>query len=189
MLKVLICTALFLGAALCSFGGGNREPAAPPSPERSLIFVMVPKGVHPYFEPVYHGFEDAAKKYGIVSEIDAPPRFDVVLQVKVIEDLIARGVNGIAISANDDKGLVAVIHEAVQAGIKVITVDAPAPSSEALTYIGTDNESTATKRASAWLPRWGAADPSPSCRAAWPPPTSTSARADSPGRSPRRPPG
>ncbi len=102
---------------------------------------MVPKGVHPYFEPIYRGFGDAARKRGILSEVDAPPRFDVALQVKVIEDLIARGVSGIAISANDDKGLVPVIHEAVQAGIKVITVDAPAPSSEALTYIGTDNES------------------------------------------------
>jgi ribose transport system substrate-binding protein len=101
----------------------------------------VPKGVHPYFEPVYRGFEDAAKKYGIASEVAAPPRFDVTLQIKVIEDLIARGVDGIAISANDDQGLVAVIHEAAFAGIKVITVDAPAPSSEALTYIGTDNES------------------------------------------------
>ena len=101
----------------------------------------MPKGVHPYFEPVYRGFEDAAAAHGVSSEVDAPPRFDVALQVKVIEDLIARGVDGIAISANDDKGLVAVIHEAVQAGIKVITVDAPAPSSEALTYIGTDNES------------------------------------------------
>jgi len=140
-LKVIIGAALFLAAAFCSFGGGNREPEAPPSPDHPLTFVMVPKGVHPYFEPVYRGFEEAAKKYGIVSEIDAPPRFDVALQVKVIEDLIARGVNGIAISANDDQGLVAVIHEAVQAGIKVITVDAPAPSSEALTYIGTDNES------------------------------------------------
>ncbi len=101
---------------------------------------MVPKGVHPYFEPVYRGFEDAAARYGVLAEVDAPPRFDVALQVKVIEDLIARGVNGIAISANDDQGLVSVIHEAVQAGIKVITFDAPAPSSEALTYIGTDNE-------------------------------------------------
>ncbi len=102
---------------------------------------MVPKGVHPYFEPVYRGFNDAAARYGVVSEVDAPPRFDVALQVKVIEDLIARGVNGIAISATDDKGLVSVIHEAAQAGIKVITFDAPAPSTEALTYIGTDNES------------------------------------------------
>jgi ribose transport system substrate-binding protein len=120
---------------------GNREQSSPPAPDRPLTFVMVPKGVHPYFEPVYRGFEEAAKKYGILSEVDAPPRFDVALQVKVIEDLIARGVSGIAISANDDQGLVAVIHEAAQAGIKVITVDAPAPSSEALTYIGTDNES------------------------------------------------
>ncbi len=101
----------------------------------------MPKGVHPYFDSVYSGFEDAARKYGIASEVAAPPRFDVSLQIKVIEDLIARGVDGIAISANDDQGLVAVIHEAMAAGIKVITVDAPAPSSEALTYIGTDNES------------------------------------------------
>jgi ribose transport system substrate-binding protein len=102
---------------------------------------MVPKGVHPYFEPVYSAFQGAAARYGVVAEVDAPPRFDVALQVKVIEDLIARGVSGIAISANDDRGLVSVIHEAIQAGIKVITFDAPAPSSEALTYIGTDNES------------------------------------------------
>ena len=142
MEKILLTLlAIFLVSSEASFGVGSREQAAPPSPSHQLTFVMVPKGVHPYFEPVYRGFEAAAKKYGIVSEVDAPPRFDVALQVKVIEDLIARGVSGIAISANDDRGLVAVIHEAAQAGIKVITVDAPAPSSEALTYIGTDNES------------------------------------------------
>jgi ribose transport system substrate-binding protein len=140
--KVLLALlTILLISAETGFGVGNREQATPPSPSRPLTFVIVPKGVHPYFEPVYRGFEAAAKKYGIVAEIDAPPRFDVALQVKVIEDLIARGVSGIAISANDDQGLVAVIHEAAQAGIKVITVDAPAPSSEALTYIGTDNES------------------------------------------------
>ncbi len=106
-----------------------------------LVFAMVPKGIHPYFVPVYQGFQAAAAKYGVEAEMDAPPKFDVTLQVKVIEDLIARGVDGIAVSANDDLGLVPVIHEAVQAGIKVITFDAPAPSTEALTYIGTDNES------------------------------------------------
>ncbi len=131
----------FLVVAACCFALGGREQAVADAPARPLTFAMVPKGVHPYFEPVYRGFEEAAKKYGVASEIDAPPRFDVALQVKVIEDLIARGVSGIAISANDDKGLVPVIHEAARAGIKVITVDAPAPSSEALTYIGTDNES------------------------------------------------
>jgi ribose transport system substrate-binding protein len=142
-LIALLLALTTLLAAGSMFGGANHEADAATSAQlaRSLTFVIVPKGVHPYFEPVYRGFEDAAKKYGVLSEVDAPPRFDVALQVKVIEDLIARGVSGIAISANDDQGLVSVIHEAVQAGIKVITVDAPAPSSEALTYIGTDNES------------------------------------------------
>jgi len=142
---LLSLTTLLLLAAGLIFAVGSREPQ-PPGPQgagtaKQSIFVMVPKGVHPYYQPVYKGFTEAAARYGILSEVDAPPRFDVALQVKVIEDLIARGVSGIAISANDDKGLVSVIHEAVQAGIKVITFDAPAPSSEALTYIGTDNES------------------------------------------------
>ena len=139
-------TVLLLLSAGPALARGSLEPQSPPSGQKARanrppVFVMVPKGVHPYYEPVYRGFTAAAARYGVVSEVDAPPRFDVALQVKVIEDLIARGVSGIAVSANDDKGLVSVIHEAAQAGIKVITFDAPAPSSEALTYIGTDNES------------------------------------------------
>jgi ribose transport system substrate-binding protein len=104
-------------------------------------FVMVPKGVHPYYEPCYEGFKAAAKKYGIkVDKVD-PQKFELPLQVRVIEDLIAQHVDGIAISALDDAGLVPVIADATKAGIKVITFDAPAPSSAALTYIGTDNKS------------------------------------------------
>jgi ribose transport system substrate-binding protein len=104
-------------------------------------FVMVPKGVHPYYEPCYEGFKAAAKKYGVkVDKVD-PQKFELPLQVRVIEDLIAQKVDGIAISALDDAGLVPVIADATKAGIKVITFDAPAPSSAALTYIGTDNES------------------------------------------------
>lgn len=142
---LLLTVPLLFGGCTRERGGGDQASssaqAARATGSRRLIFVMVPKGVHPYYEPVYRAFDAAAKRYGVQTEVDAPPRFDVVLQVKVIEDLIARGVDGIAISANDDAGLVAVIHEAARAGIKVITFDAPAPSSEALTYIGTDNES------------------------------------------------
>jgi len=104
-------------------------------------FVMVPKGVHPYYEPCYEGFKAAAKKYGVNVEKVDPQKFELPMQVQVIEDLIARKVDGIAISALDDAGLVPVISDATKAGIEVITFDAPARSSEALTYIGTDNKS------------------------------------------------
>ena len=34
-------------------------------------FVMVPKGVHPYYEPCYEGFKAAAAKYGVkVDKVD-----------------------------------------------------------------------------------------------------------------------
>jgi ribose transport system substrate-binding protein len=103
-------------------------------------FVMVTKGVHPYYEPCYEGFQAAAKKYGVKVEKVDPQKFELPLQVQVLEDLISQHVDGLAISALDDAGLVPVIADATKAGIKVITFDAPAPSSAALEYIGTDNK-------------------------------------------------
>src|SRR5439155_17620422 len=92
------------------------------------------------YAPCYEGFQDAAAKYGIKVDYRAAKAFEVPQQVEIIENLIALHVDGLAISALDDQGLVPVIDEATRAGIKVITFDAPAPSSEALTYIGTMNE-------------------------------------------------
>lgn len=104
------------------------------------IFVMVPKGVHQYFDLCFEGFKDAGDSYGIRTEYAAPQRFDVTLQVKIMEELIDQNVDGIALSAVEDSGLAPVIKKAIDAGIIVITFDAPAPSSNAYTYIGTDNE-------------------------------------------------
>lgn len=102
-------------------------------------FVMVPKAVHPYYEPCYEGFKAAGEKYGVAVEFEAPQQQQLEMQVKVIEDLIARGVDGIALSALDDAGLVTVVDEAMAAGVKVLTFDAEAPSTKALSYIGTNN--------------------------------------------------
>jgi ribose transport system substrate-binding protein len=119
-------------------GGGNAGGTA--KPRSQVTLVMIPKGVHPYYEPCWQGFQDAGKKYGVKTEYQAAKAFEVPQQVEVIENTIARSVDGLAISALDDQGLVPVIDEAVGKGIKVITFDAPAPSSKALCYIGTDNE-------------------------------------------------
>ncbi len=117
----------------------KASTTTPPPAGKTLTFVMVPKGVHPYYEPCYQGFQDAAKKYGITVEFRAPKEFELPQQVEVLENLVSRKVDGIAISAVDDKGLVNVIKEATDAGIKIVTFDAPAPSTAALSYIGTLN--------------------------------------------------
>jgi ribose transport system substrate-binding protein len=103
------------------------------------VFVMVPKGVHPYYGPCWQGFQDAAKKYGVEVEQATPKEFELPQQVDVLHNVIAKKPAGIAISAIDDQGLKNVIEEATAAGIKVLTFDAPAPSTKAITYIGTLN--------------------------------------------------
>ena len=107
---------------------------------KTRTFAMVTKAVHPYYEPCYEGFQAAGAKYNVKVERVDPQKMELPLQVKAIEELIAQHIDGIALSAVDDAGLVPVIAEATKAGIKVITFDAPAPSSAALTYIGTDNQ-------------------------------------------------
>src|SRR6266446_6394117 len=135
---------LLTAVALTWLGAGcgkkDESKGIEPAKGKERVFVMVPKGVHPYYEPCFEGFKDAAAKYGVKAEYRAAKAFEVPQEVEVIENVIARHVDGIAISALDDQGLVPVIAEASKAGIKVITFDAPAPSSKALCYIGTMNE-------------------------------------------------
>ena len=133
--KMFVLVLLAALATVSLFAGGQADNSSDVP-----TFVMVPKLVHPFYEPCIAGFHAAGEKYGVNTEVESPPKFDIALQVKVIEDLIARGVDGIAISAVDDKGLVAVVQEAIDAGITVICFDADAPSTNRSTYIGTVNE-------------------------------------------------
>ena len=139
-LRLFVSALLFLGLLLTSCS--KKEDAQPGSQTKGKekIFVMVPKGVHPYYEPCYEGFKDAGAKYGVKTEYLAAKALEVPQEVDIMENVIARHVDGIAVSALDDQGLTPAINEATKAGIKVITFDAPAPSSKALTYIGTMNE-------------------------------------------------
>ncbi|HZJ65112.1 MAG TPA: sugar-binding protein [Kofleriaceae bacterium] len=136
--------SLLVSAIVAVFAGFFVASSAC-SKSKTRTFVMVTKAVHPYYEPCYEGFQAAGKKYGVKVERVDPQKMELPLQVKSIEELIAQKVDGIALSAVDDAGLVPVIAEAAKAGIKVITFDAPAPSSSALTYIGTDNQTAGTE--------------------------------------------
>lgn len=146
VVAVMAATLLFPAVA---FGGGTAED------DEEVTLVMVPKGVHPYYEPAWEGFQDAADHYGVNAEYEAPADFDVSQQVRTLEDVISRGADGITISANDDTGLIGVVSDAVAQGIEVITFDAPAPSTEAATYIGTDNETAGAAGAEEMAERLG----------------------------------
>ena len=108
--------------------------------EKKLHFALVPKSLgNPYWFAVEDGMKKAAEELGVKAEFIGPVRADVAEQVNLIESLIAKHVDGLAISPNDPDGVREVINRAVDAGIPVITFDSDAPRSKRICYVGTDN--------------------------------------------------
>ncbi|MCS6844154.1 MAG: sugar-binding protein [Caldilineales bacterium] len=64
---------------------------------------------------------------------------DMAEQARVVEDVVARGVDAIGISCNDPTGCEDPIKKALAAGVEVMTWDSDSPNSGRFTYLGVDN--------------------------------------------------
>ena len=99
----------------------------------------IPKALNnPVFDLSKKGAEDAAAELGFEVTWDGPVKSDAAEQVRVMEDVIARQVDAIAVSCNDPATLAPVIDKAIDKGIKVITWDADAPDSKRIFNYGVD---------------------------------------------------
>jgi len=105
-----------------------------------MRFALVPKSVgHPYWEGVREGMEAAAKRLHVKALFHGPPEASVEEQLKIIEDLMTQGYDGIGISPNDPNAVKEIIKRAMAKGIAIVTFDSDSPDSDRLLYIGTDN--------------------------------------------------
>lgn len=106
------------------------------------VFAVVPKAINnPFFNQVRDGCLQAAKRLNVTCEFTGPAQTEIAPQIQVLEALIQRKVDGLAISPVDAKSVVPVVKKAIAAGIPVITFDSDAaPESGRLTFVGTDNE-------------------------------------------------
>jgi len=111
--------------------------------ERKLTFAVVPKLLdNPVFNVAKLGAEVAAKELGqgkIEIYWTAPVTSDAAQQAQIIESLIEKKVDGIAVSVNDADALTGAINKAMDAGIPVVTFDSDAPKSKRIAFYGTNN--------------------------------------------------
>ena len=104
------------------------------------VFAMVPKLIgHAFYADVERGCRDEGAKLGVKCLFTGPAQADAAEQILVIRDLIAKGVDGLAIAPNNGVTVAPVIVEARAKGIPVITFDSDAPKSQRILFVGTNN--------------------------------------------------
>ena len=108
---------------------------------KDITIAVIPKVAVPFFDDCNTGASDEAKALGVNYQWVVPQNTQGSTQVKIIEELMAKKVDGIAISVNEPKSVEHVIKQAVDSGIKVLTFDSDSPKSDRSLYIGTVNES------------------------------------------------
>jgi len=114
--------------------------------EKKTVFAFVPKLLdNPVFQLAWQGAQAGARDLGkgrVEVQRFAPVKSDAVEQAQIIESLIERKVDGIAISVNDADALQPSIDKAMDAGIPVVTFDSDAPKSRRISYYGTNNSAS-----------------------------------------------
>lgn len=126
----------------------EAEQANPEAASGKLVFGVVPKITHPFYDDVLAGLEEKVGQLeGVEYQWIAPPTGNPAEQVQILEDLINKGVNGIGLAPLEAASVEPVIAQARAAGIPVVTFDSDAPNSERVAYYGTDNRAAGRQQA------------------------------------------
>lgn len=120
--------------------GGTASNAPAKGGEKAAsgggVYAFVAKDVqNPYMQKVYEGFETACGEIGAQALYKGPEAATPEKQIEIINQLIAQGVAGIAIAANDQDALQPALTEAMNAGIKVISLDSAVNAASRQTHI------------------------------------------------------
>lgn len=91
--------------------------------EAYTIGMIVKNTGNPFFEAAQRGGLEVTDEFGDTLIFQGPETATVEGQIALIDALIAQGVDGIAISANDPEALVPICKRALDAGIVVISWD------------------------------------------------------------------
>jgi ribose transport system substrate-binding protein len=123
------------------------RPAQPPeAPQKAksgrLTIAVIPKGAtHNFWKSIHAGALMAAAELGGVDIVwkSGLKENDRDAQIKVVEDMIARPVDGIVLAPLDDSALRPPVNDAVRRGIPVVIIDSDLKTDQYVSFVATDN--------------------------------------------------
>lgn len=123
-------------AVLMLASGGCEKPYHQPG-ER---YVLVAANINlPYWQEAAAGLTDIGKNAGVKVEMVGPTTFSPDEELSTFQQVVAQHPSGILVSVSDPKLFKDPIDHALLQGIPVICIDADAPDSNRVLFIGTDN--------------------------------------------------
>jgi ribose transport system substrate-binding protein len=138
LLTVVCVVALASGCGKKETAENSGSGSAPPAKKLKLAFVS--NNAANFWTIARTGCDDAAKALGDV-EVDfrIPANGTAAEQQQILNDLLARGEDGIAMSPKDPANQTDFLNK-IASQTLFITTDSDAPASKRVCYIGTDNE-------------------------------------------------
>lgn len=126
--RLLLCAALLLSAAAC-----NRN--------HKKIVAVIPKATsHLFWVSVQAGALAAGEKYGVDVQWNGPAQeTEYDRQIQIVDSMLARRVDGLAVAATERKALVRSIDRAAELGIPVTVFDSGVDTDKYMTFLATDN--------------------------------------------------
>ena len=109
--------------------------------KRKKVIAVVPKSVsHMFWVSVEAGVMSAGEDLGVEVLWNGPAlETDISRQIQIVDSMIARQVDGIAVAAAECKALVQPVDRAAAAGIPVTVFDSGLDSTNYLTFVATNN--------------------------------------------------
>ena len=104
--------------------------------------------------PLQQGCAQAAKDFNVDCVFVGPTEYNEAQEVQMLQDMIQRGVDGLAVSAANPKAMAKALKQAQEKHIPVVMFDSdvlPEDKGVRLTFIGTDNYSFGAELAKAVL--------------------------------------
>jgi len=124
-------------AALAIFAGACQPPPYHQPNER---YVLVAANIDlPYWQEAGAGLTDIGKTAGVKVDFVGPSTFSPADELTAFQQAVAQHPSGILVSVTDPKLFKDPIDHAILQGIPVICIDADAPESNRVLFIGTDN--------------------------------------------------
>jgi ribose transport system substrate-binding protein len=138
-LKAATAALVAVAMALVVVAGCKKDEGGGADGGKVLKLAFITNNSSDFWTIARKGTEKAASELPNV-EVDfrMPADGTAAAQRTIVDDLLAKGIDGIAISPVDPVNFTPTINE-ISARVPVLTQDSDAPESQRLAYVGTDN--------------------------------------------------